>query len=95
MFYLLFSNFVVVFTIFKFCGCFSLFSNFVVVFNYPFLHSDGQIDPCQIVKWEMNKQDHIESFVIEVSIAIEGAREMSIGFLTSVNSTCGSQYDYG
>jgi hypothetical protein len=43
----------------------------------------------------MSKQDHIESFVIEVFIDFEGARNMSIGFSTGVNSTCGSRDDYG
>jgi hypothetical protein len=43
----------------------------------------------------MNKQDHIESFVIEVFIDFEGVHDMSIGFLTGVNSTCGSRNDYG
>jgi hypothetical protein len=43
----------------------------------------------------MSKQDHIESFVIELFIDFEGARTMSVGFSIGVNSTCGSQDDYG
>jgi hypothetical protein len=43
----------------------------------------------------MRKQDHIESFVIEVFIDFEGARNMFVGFSTGVNSICGSQDDYG
>ncbi len=40
----------------------------MVIFNYPFLHSNDQIDPCQVVECKMNKQDHIELFIIEVFI---------------------------
>ncbi len=72
-----------------------LFSNFMVAFNFFFLHSNDQIDPYQIIECEMNKQDHIESFVVEVSIVVEGVHKMSIGFLMGVNSTCGSRDDYG
>ncbi len=67
-----------------------MFSNFVVAFNYPFLHSNHQINPCQVVECEMNKQNHIESFLNEMYVVFEGACEMSIGFLTSANSNCGS-----
>jgi hypothetical protein len=38
----------------------------------------------------MSKQDHNESFVIEVFIVLEGVCEISIKFLTCVNSICGS-----
>jgi len=58
------------------------------------LHSNDQIDLFQIVECEMNKQDHIESFIIEVFIALEGVRKISVGFLKNVNSTCGSWDDY-
>ncbi len=61
----------------------------MVAFNYLFLHSNDQIDPYQIIECEMNKQDHIESFVVE------GVHKMSIGFSMGVNSTCGSRNDYG
>jgi hypothetical protein len=67
-----------------------LFSNFVVIFYYFFLYFDDQIDPCQIVECEMSKQDHNESFVIKVFIVPKGACEIFVGFLTSVNSICGS-----
>jgi hypothetical protein len=43
----------------------------------------------------MSKQDHIESFVIELFIDSKGVHTMSLGFLTGVNSTCGSRDDYG
>ncbi len=43
----------------------------------------------------MNKQDYIESFVIEASIAHEGDHKMFVGFSMGVNSTCGSRDDYG
>jgi len=43
----------------------------------------------------MNKQDHIESFVIELFIDSEGACIMFVGLSTCVNSACGSQDDYG
>jgi hypothetical protein len=44
------------------------------------LHLDDQIDPCQIVECEMNKQDQSESFVIEVYVVFKGAHEISMGF---------------
>jgi hypothetical protein len=58
------------------------------------LHLDDQINLCQVVKCEISKQDHIESFVIELFIDCEGACTMSVGFLTGVSSTCASQDDY-
>jgi len=42
----------------------------------------------------MSKQDHIESFVIELFIDCEGARTMFVGFSMGVDSTCGSRDDY-
>ncbi len=72
-----------------------MFLNFVVAFNYLLLHSNDQINPCQVVECKMNKQNHIESFVIEVYVAFESVCEMSIGFSMSVNSTCGSRDDCG
>ncbi len=71
-----------------------MFSNFVVAFNLSFLHLDDQINPCQVFKCEMSKQDHIESFVIELFIDSKGACTTSVGFSTNVNSTCGSQDDW-
>jgi hypothetical protein len=43
----------------------------------------------------MSKQDHSESFVIEVYVAPEGACDFFFWFLTSVNSIYGSQDNYG
>jgi hypothetical protein len=43
----------------------------------------------------MNKQDHSESFVINVFVALEGVCEIFVGFSIAVNSICGSQDDYG
>lgn len=59
------------------------------------MHSNDQIDPYQIVKCEMSKQDHSESFVTEVFLVHEGVHEIFIGFSTGVNFICGSQDDYG
>jgi hypothetical protein len=38
----------------------------------------------------MNKQDHIELFIIEMYVVPKGVREIFVGFLTNVNSTYGS-----
>jgi len=43
----------------------------------------------------MSKQNHSESFVIEVYVAPEGACNIFVGFSTIVNSICGSQDNYG
>jgi hypothetical protein len=55
-----------------------LFSNFVVAFSFLFLHSNDQINLCQIIECEMNKQDHSESFVIEVFVALKGVHEIFV-----------------
>jgi hypothetical protein len=55
-----------------------LFLNFMVAFNCPFLHSNDQINLCQIIECKMNKQDHSESFVIEVFVVFKGVHEISV-----------------
>jgi hypothetical protein len=43
-------------------------------------------------KWVNN---HIDSFVIEVSVAFQSVRKISVGLLMGVSSTYASQYDFG
>jgi hypothetical protein len=43
----------------------------------------------------MSKQDHNESFVIEVSIAPKGVYKISIRFSIGVDFIWGSRNDYG
>jgi hypothetical protein len=43
----------------------------------------------------MNKQDHSESFVIEVYVVLKGVHEIFVGFSIGVNFICGSRDDYG
>jgi hypothetical protein len=50
---------------------FIYYFQFYVQKKNSFAIPDDQIDPCQIVKCEMNKQDHSESFVIEVFIFLK------------------------
>ncbi len=69
---------------------------FTVYFNFSFYNPYDQIDPSQIIKCKMNKEYHIELFVIEESIIVEGVRKIlkplwDVGFSTSDNSICGSK----
>jgi hypothetical protein len=74
------------------------FWKFMVYFNFYFYNLDDQIDSSQIIKCKMKKEYHIKLFVIEESMVVEGAWEISkplwdVGFSTSDNFIKGSKDD--
>jgi hypothetical protein len=70
----------------------------MVCFNFSFCNPDDQINPSQIIKCEMNKEDHIELFVIEESVIVEGVHKIfkplwDVEFFTCDNYIYGSRDD--
>jgi hypothetical protein len=70
----------------------------MVCFNFSFCNLNDQIIPSQIVKCEMSKEAHIELFVIEEYVVVEGVHKIfkplwDVKNFIGDNPICGSRHD--